>query len=599
MKQFFKYFFASVLAGLFLFFLIFVIIVMVSPEKKPLMVKADSVLHIDMQEAIGELTYSKPNLTASGIEDAGKLGVRDITQAIHYATTDKKIKGIYLDVSSINAGMATAEEVRNSLKKFKASGKFIIAYSELYTKGGYYMASLADEIYMYPTGMLEWNGLGSEKMFFKKALEKLDVDVQIIRGSNNKFKSAVEPFFLEKMSESNRLQTEKFVNSFWDHIVNEVSVARNITSEQLNLIADDMLIYNAQSTVDQKFVDALKFEDQVVNILKEKVGVAKGKDLASIKLRKYVKYATRKQKIKKLNKENIAIVYATGEIRSGKGDIESIGSETTAKLVREARLNDSIKAVVLRVNSPGGSALASDVIWREIQLTKAKKPVVVSMGDVAASGGYYIACAADRIFAQPNTITGSIGVFGMVPNMERMLEDKVGITIDRVQTNKHANIMSVTKALSDEEYKLIQQGVDEIYDDFITKVSLGRGMTKEQVDSIGQGRVWTGTDALEINLVDEIGGLDKAIAHAAKLANIEKPFIMQLPKQKENPLEEFLEALSQGEEDQDEGIMSVKYTNGKTSIIDNLMKYVDELNHISNTKADQIQARLPYDIQIN
>lgn len=565
---------------------------------KPIRVDDSSILHIELSEAIGEKSFFKPEFTSDGIGNAGKVGVRDITESIKYAAADDKIKGIYLDVSSVQAGMATIEEVRNALKTFKKSGKFIVSYSEVYTKSGYYLASLADEVYMYPTGLLEWNGLGSERMFFKNMLDKLDVDVQIVRGSNNKFKSAVEPFMYDKMSEANRKQTEKYMFSFWDHIVSEVSQAKNIPVAQLNNVADSLLLSNATKTVEHSFVTALKYEDEVIDNLKAKTNRKEDEELNLITLEKYMKFVDRKMKVKNINKQNIAVVFATGEISSGKGDLESIGSETTVKLIREAKEDTAIKAVVLRVNSPGGSALASDVIWREIMLTKKVKPVVVSMGDLAASGGYYISCAADRIFAQPNTITGSIGVFGMIPNAERFLNNKVGITVDRVKTNSHSNLMSITKPLTDEEYKIIQKEVDNIYNDFITKVSEGRGISKEMVDSIGQGRVWTGLDALEIKLVDEIGGIDDAVAYAAKLAKVETPIVQEFPKDKEDKFAEFLEALSEEEKQEETKSAYFKSNYANATLVEEVFSYVNQISKISTHPADRIQARMPYVISV-
>lgn len=603
MKQFFKYFLASGLAyivfGLiFLFITIGIISSMFNSGPKPIRVDDSSILHIELSEAIGEKSFFKPEFTSDGIGNAGKVGVRDITESIKYAAADDKIKGIYLDVSSVQAGMATIEEVRNALKTFKKSGKFIVSYSEVYTKSGYYLASLADEVYMYPTGLLEWNGLGSERMFFKNMLDKLDVDVQIVRGSNNKFKSAVEPFMYDKMSEANRKQTEKYMFSFWDHIVSEVSQAKNIPVAQLNNVADSLLLSNATKTVEHSFVTALKYEDEVIENLKAKTNRKEDEELNLITLEKYMKFVDRKMKVKNINKQNIAVVFATGEISSGKGDLESIGSETTVKLIREAKEDTAIKAVVLRVNSPGGSALASDVIWREIMLTKKVKPVVVSMGDLAASGGYYISCAADRIFAQPNTITGSIGVFGMIPNAERFLNNKVGITVDRVKTNSHSNLMSITKPLTDEEYKIIQKEVDNIYNDFITKVSEGRGISKEMVDSIGQGRVWTGLDALEIKLVDEIGGIDDAVAYAAKLAKVELPIVQEFPKDKEDKFAEFLEALSEEEKQEETKSAYFKSNYTNATLVEEVFSYVNQISKISTNPADRIQARMPYVISV-
>lgn len=603
MKQFFKYFLASGLAyiifGIIFFFIISGIISsMFNAGPKPIMVDENTVLHIDFSKPIGERTYSKAEFNGESFEDVGKIGVRDVTEAIKYAATDEKIKGIYLDLSMVNSGIATIEEVRNSLKEFKKSGKFVVAYAEIYSKSSYYIASLADEVYLYPTGLVDWNGLSTQKMFFKNMLSKLDIDMQIIRGSNNKFKSAVEPFMYDQMSDAARLQTERFLNSFWSHMTNEVSQVRDISSEKMNMIADSALLKDGESALNFKFITGLKYEDEVIEGLRAKMEVKEEDKVNAIPLNKYVKYSKRKLRVKNLEKKNIAVVYATGEIRSGKGNMEMIGSETTAKLIKEARENDSIKALVLRVNSPGGSALASDVIWREIMLTKKKKPVVVSMGDVAASGGYYISCAADRIFAQPNTITGSIGVFGMIPNMQGFFNNKLGITFDGVKTNKHADVMSINKPLSEEEYKLIQEGVDDVYDDFITKVSEGRGISKAMVDSIGQGRVWTGLDARDIKLVDEIGGLDDAIAYAAQLANIETPVVMELPKEKEDPFEAIMEALAKGEPEEGEDNLSVsaRSMNVSSKWMKSIVSYLDGLQHIADHKQDRIQARLPLEL---
>ena len=598
MKQFFKYFLASGLANL-VFGLIFFFIIVGSVsaivggafkmDSTRVSVKKNSILKIDFDKPIGERTYSQPLFTGEGIEIVGEMGINSIVESIEYAKTDDKIKGIYLNAGFLSVGLANLEELRDALEDFKTSDKFIIAYSEGYTQGTYYLASVSDEIYLYPTGSLSWSGLASERIFFKQMLDKLDIDMQIIRGSNNKFKSAVEPFITDKMSEANREQTEKYMFSFWNHIVDGVSKSRNISSEELNEIANNMSISNAEKALEHNFITGLKYQDEVNEILKNKVGVEDEEDLHFITLDNYLDYASRKLLVKRRKKQNIALVYANGQIMSGKGSNETIGSITTVKHLKEARLNDSIKAVVLRVNSPGGSALASDVIWREIELIKkAGKPVVVSMGDLAASGGYYISCNADRIFAQENTITGSIGVFGMIPNAERFFKNKVGITFDRVKTNKHADLLSISKPLTEEEYTVIQKEVDRIYDDFITKVSQGRSISKEMVDSIGQGRVWSGKDALAINLVDEIGGIEEAIQHAATLANIENPVIMEIPKAKKNSLQDIMKIL---DEEKDESARTLLKANTVTG---ELFGVLQTLKNINVQSQDRIQARMPY-----
>jgi protease IV len=596
MKQFFKYFLASGLAyivfGLLFFFIIIGIGSTVFKAPEAVSPKKDSVLHLKFDNPISETTYFEIDQTT--FQPVNRLGINDIIRSIEYAETDESIKGIYLEPSILTVGLANLEEIHDALERFKETGKFIVAYSEVYSQGAYYLASVADESYIYPTGALSWMGLSSEKMFFKQMLDKLDIDMQIIRGSNNKFKSAVEPYFLDKMSEANKLQTEKYLFSFWDHMVGEISNANGISVEELNRMANEMTVSSAQKAVEYTMITATKYQDEVENILKEKLELKEKEKLNTISLSDYMEYAKRKMLVKNRGVKNIAIVYANGQIMSGKGNPELIGSETTVNHLRKARLNDSIRAVVFRINSPGGSALASDVIWREVELIKkAGKKVVVSMGDLAASGGYYIACNADRIFAQENTITGSIGVFGVLPNAEKFFENKVGITFDRAKTNKHADIMSISKPLSEDEYDLIQDEVDRIYDDFITKVSKGRNIPKSMVDSIGQGRVWSGKDALDINLVDEIGGIEEAIAYAAKITNIKEPRIMDIPAVKKDPIEDIIKSILDKEEDE----ASVSFSTPGTfsaQIIDQL-RLLSAINFMAQ---DRIQARLPYLITI-
>jgi len=596
MKQFFKYFLASGLAyivfGLILFLIIIGISSVIFEGPEPVSVERNSVLHLKFDQPISETSYFQLEPTA--LKAVNVMGLNDIVRSIDYAAEDDKIKGIYLEPSFMSVGLGGLEEIHDALERFKKSEKFIVAYSEAYSQGGYYLASVADEIYVYPTGAMEWSGLSSEKMFFKQMLDKVGVEMQIIRGSNNKFKSAVEPYFLEKMSDANREQTEKYLFSFWDHWVAEISKARGVSVSDLNSFADNMIISSPAKAVDNKLATAVKYQDEVEGILKEKLSLTEKDKLKSVGLSDYMEYTKTKLLVKNSGVKNIAIVYANGEIVSGKGTAEMIGSETTVQHLRKARNNDSIKAVVLRVNSPGGSALASDVIWREIELIKKSgKKVVVSMGDLAASGGYYISCNADRIFAQENTITGSIGVFGVVPNAQKLMNEKVGITFDRAKTNEHADLMSFTKPLTDEEYSVIQKEVDRIYDDFISRVAEGRGISKAMVDSIGQGRVWSGKDALSINLVDEIGGIEEAVAYAAELAKISNPRVMDIPKKKVDAAEEILKALSQDNEDNE---VSAFYKPGSFS--GEIMEQLKQLNSINLQSQDRIQARLPYLITI-
>lgn len=552
MKQFFKMMFASMIAMLVTFFIAMIIFIAVigtlissatSSTEKKVDVKENSVLHLKFDYEIKDRTSNNPfeNIDFSTFEAQENLGLDLILTNIEKAKTDDRIKGIYLDLTTLRTGMASLEEIRLALKDFKKSGKWIISYSEVYTQGTYYLASLSDKIYLNPAGLVEMRGLATQLMFFKNALEKLDVEMQIIR--HGKFKSAVEPFMLEKMSDSNREQMNLILSTAWGSMLKDISESRKISIEELNAIADDIKIQTAEDAVKFGVVDKVMFKDEVLDEIKAKTGATSYDDINYISLRKY---SNAKAKANK-SKNEIAIVYASGEINSGKSQNETMGSETISEAIREARLDDNVKAIVLRVNSPGGSALASDVMWREVVLAKKVKPVVVSMGDVAASGGYYIACAADKIVASEKTITGSIGVFGVIPNAQGLFNNKLGITFDVAKTNKHGDIMTIFRPLTAEEKDIIQIGVEKIYDDFITKVGEGRGMSKEQVDSIGQGRVWTGLDAKKIGLVDEIGGIDKAVAIAKDLAKLTDYKTVDYPKLKD-PFEQFIISLSEGAE---------------------------------------------------
>lgn len=554
MKQFFKMMFASMLAMLVTFFITMLIFIAVigtivssatSTTEKVVDVKNNSILHLQLNYQIKDRTSNNPfeNFDFSTFEAQDNLGLDKILANINKAKSDDKIKGIYLDLTSLNTGMASIEEIRNALKDFKKSGKWIVSYSEVYTQSTYYLASLSDKIYLNPAGLVEMRGLASQLMFFKNALEKLEVEMQIIR--HGKFKSAVEPYMLEKMSDSNREQMELILNTAWGSMLKDISESRKISIEKLNEIADGIKIQTAKDALAHKFVDKLAFKDEFLDELKKRVGAGSYDDINYISLSKYNNSTPEKEE--NVSKNQIAVIYASGDIISGKSNDGSMGSETISEAIREARLDENVKAIVLRVNSPGGSALASDVMWREVVLAKKVKPVVVSMGDVAASGGYYIACAANKIVANEKTITGSIGVFGVIPNAQGMFNNKLGITFDFAKTNKHADIMTMFRPLTAEEKDIIQIGVENIYDDFITKVGEGRGMTKEQVDSIGQGRVWTGLDAKKIGLVDEIGGIDEAIAIAKDLAKLEDYNLVDYPKLKD-PIEQFMLSITEGAE---------------------------------------------------
>jgi protease IV len=594
-KTFWASLLATVLAGLIVtgFFFLMLNVALSGLDDlfqpKKFRVEENSVLHFKLNSSIGDYSYADFNKGTFQMKE--QFGVMEILDGLEIAKNDDKVKGIFIECDGVAGGYATVKEIRDGIEDFKESGKFVVSYSENYTTKGYYLSSIADEMYVFPSGMIKFLGIGAEKMFIKGTLEKLDVEMQIIRGSNNKFKSAVEPLLYTEMSDASREQTQKYLHVLWDEVLNAVSKSRKLKKSRLNQIADSVFIRKSGDAVKYKMADGVKYYDEMLELLGEKAGT--GKD--TVKLVSFKKYALKKTKknrtLKKLRPKNIAVVFAEGEIVEGYGDISQIGGKKTSKLIRDARLDDDIKAIVLRINSPGGSALASDQIWREVKLTKESgKPIIVSMGDVAASGGYYIACASDKIYAQPNTITGSIGVFGIVPYLGKMYENKLGITFDRVQTNEHA-IITLNKKLSEDELLIVQEEVDAIYDDFISKVAEGRGMKKSMVDSIGQGRVWAGADAIEIGLVDEFGGIYDAINYAAEQASISADSIeIQLyPKSDANGFMELLEVF----EEMDTQTSMVKPANSIETQIKDIYNYLRTVN-----SEKSIQARMPYLIWI-
>lgn len=561
-------------------------------------VTENTVLQIQLDDQISERKPGGSDFAAI-LNSEGVMGLDEILENIEWAKTDSRIEGIMIDVTMIPAGWATLEEVRNALIDFKASGKWVIAYSEYYTHSSYYLASVADEIYLYPEGGMVFQGYHSELAFVKGMLEKLEIDMQIIRGSNNKFKSAVEPLINTEMSDANREQTLRFLTTMWNHMISGISEERGISVDELNIIADSVLLRTADDAVTYGLVDGVMYKDELLANIDSKLELAEEEEVNMVTLAQYIRssdYKKRKHsegeddEKKDKPKNEVAVVYCVGGIESGDGDDMTIGSERISQAIRDARLDDDVKAIVLRVNSPGGSALASDVIWREVVLAQEVKPVVVSMGDVAASGGYYISCAADYIFAQPNTITGSIGVFGVLPNMQGFWNNKLGVTFDGVGTNDNSNFGSLNRPLTDEEFKLIQEGVDDIYGDFIGKVADGRGMTPADVDSIGQGRVWSGVDAIEIGLVDELGGLEDAIAYAANLAELEDGDYKttSLPEQEENP---FMEIMAQME-DMDARTQILE----EIGVNDDMLMFWQYATSLKNMEG--YQARMPYYITI-
>ena len=547
-------------------------------DEKEVVVKENSILKMDLEGPISDRQASNPfaNLGSGAMfEEPEDNGLGAITRKIRSAAEDSKIKGIYLNFKGLQAGFATIQELRAALSDFKRKGKFIYAYGETFSEREYYLASVADKVFVNPQGGVEWKGLAMQLMFFKKTLEKLDVDVQVYR--HGRFKSAIEPFLMERMSAANRLQSEIYLNSIWGSMNEAVAASRKMSVDELNALANNL---NAQFPEEMtgKLIDQLAYEDEVTAELKKKVGV---KDTAKYKFLEFSNYKPKKEKE---SSDKIAVIYATGSIAGGEGGDDEIGSDALARTIRTARLNKKIKAIVLRVNSPGGSALASEVIWREVVLAKKTKPVVVSMGDVAASGGYYISCGADKIFAEPNTITGSIGVFGLIPNLGRMMENKFGITVDTVNTNKYSDVGNAMRLATPTESAYIQKSVEQVYSTFMTRVADGRKLTIAAVDSIGQGRIWTGADAKNIGLVDELGGLNDAILFAAKKAGLKEYGLTELPKIK-NPFEVFL-----GKQQKDVEEQVMKQSLGETYI------WFKQARQIMQLKG--VQARLPFEIII-
>lgn len=586
--SFWRIFWPSLLASLILsvFGWIFWLIVFGSLIGEEPNAKDSRVLHMTLSGAIGERSSSTLNPSSFTMDKT--TGLADILTGLEKAKEDKHVKGIYLELGNVQCGYATAMEIRNALKDFKKSGKFLVAYlnGEVITQKQYYISSVANEVYGFSTSAMEFIGLGGELIFFKNTFDKLGIEMQVIRGSNNDFKSAVEPYFRTNMSDSSRLQTQRYMSSIWSDIRSQIAADRKLTVEQLNDIAENAKIQRVDDAVKFKLIDAAKYRDEVEGIVLKK---SKLKDLKNIMT--FEEYATKGFKNKQLafttdfSSANVAVIVAEGAITVN-GD--EMTSEKICKYFREVRNNDKIKVVVFRVNSPGGSALASEEIWREVSLTTKKKKVIVSMGDVAASGGYYISTPATTIFAEPTTITGSIGVFGVIPYTGGFMENKLGLTFDRVQTNKHS-VLSTNRKLTPEEMSLIQAEVDQIYTQFKKRVADGRGLTTSQVQVIARGRVWTGVDALKIGLVDKLGGMNDALAFAIKEAKVKDAKVQYYPKVKEDPFEEILDQLSK----EDKESVKIKQQ-AVPKVIDDLTKRLMKLESYSG-----IQMRMPYEIDFH
>jgi protease-4 len=588
MREFFKYVFATVVGFvisivLLMIFFVVIIAALVSSvtDDKKVEVTSNSVLYLNLDQSIKERTPIKRfgNLPIIGSMEDKSIGFNDIIKSLKKAKTDDHIKCIYLNVSAPSAGKATLKEIRDALIDFKKSNKQILAYSEVYNQDAYYLASVADKVYLNPQGALEFKGFSSELTFFKGALEKLGVEAQIIRVGN--YKSAVEPFINDKMSDYNRQQVTAYVGGLYNVFLSGISSSRNIPKDSLFVYANEYRIQQPQDALTYKLVDGLRYKDEIIKELKSLSDRDAGEKLNSISINDYAEDASSGNY---QASSKIAVIYANGDIVGGEGSDNMIGSERISREIRKARLDSNVKAIVLRINSGGGSALASDVMWREVLLSKKVKPVIASFGDVAASGGYYMACAADSIFVQPNTITGSIGVFGIIPNFQNLLNNKLGVTFDGVKTGKYSDIMSTNRPLTPGERLIIQTDVNHVYDNFISRVADGRKKTKNYINSIGGGHVWIGTDAVRIGLADRLGNFQDAITAAAKKAKIKDYRVAEYPE-KVDPLNKLLSDSKD----------NVRVYFAKQELGDNYLIYEQMKNVIKNAG---MQARLPYEIRV-
>ncbi len=577
----------ATIVGLFIFFMLlffgFIFIGAVfGSDSETVQVKENSVIELDLSK----VTYDyagKTNFKDFQFYDDKHNGLSDIIKAVEYAKTDEDIKGISILNNESNLGIAQTKALRDALEDFKKSGKFVYSYADMYTQKGYYLNSVANAVYLNPIGEFDFKGLSTEIMFFKDFQEKYGIKMEVIR--HGKYKSAVEPFLENKMSEANREQTMALLNSVWNSVVTDISKSRNISVARLNEIAAGLLARKPEMALKEKLIDKVAYEDVYHNDIKKALKVDAKDDYETVTIEEYSEMVAVTAKGPD-TKDKIAVIYAQGEILGGEGDVDIIGEGSMRRAIKEAREDEKVKAIVLRIDSPGGSALTSELIWREIELTKKVKPVVVSMGNVAASGGYYIACNANTIFAEANTITGSIGVFGTLPNLTQAAS-RLGITTETVKTHENASNYSPFVPLDDNMRAYYQESVETIYSTFVNRVSKGRGLTFEQVDAIGQGRVWSGADALKIGLVDKIGGMDDALKEAASLAKIKEYRIENYPEY-EKSFEDVLAKF--GLAQTREAIMREELGEENYAIVQRIKK-------LKSMKG--VQVIMPYQISIN
>jgi protease-4 len=587
--NFFKTFLASCLGSLVALIALFLIMIMVSAgivaglvggADEQVIVNENSVLQLNLDAEITEQQVDNPFEGVFGSE-APNVGLLQLKQAIKNAKTDPKIKGIFLNVSYPMTGFSTIEEIRQSLLDFREEGKWVIAYSDAMSEGAYYLASAADKIYLNPEGEVEFNGLAIEVTFFKKMFDKLEVKPEIFRVGE--FKSAVEPFILEKMSPANRLQLTEMVNSIYDHVLDRVSEARGIERGKLEEISDKMLVRNAKLSVEHGLVDSLLYYDQVLDELRSKLDLKEDAKVKFIRYNKYRKSYTSAASTTSSNE--VAVIVADGTILPGNDDQGVIGGDAFAAEIRKARENDKVKAIVIRINSPGGSFVASDMMWREVTLAAEKKPVIASMSDYAASGGYYLAMGCDTIVAQPHTITGSIGIFSVLFDASGLLSNKLGITFDDVKTGEYGDMITISRPLTDAEKNVWQTRTEEIYETFTAKAAAGRNMSQDKLKEVASGRVWTGVQAKERGLVDVLGNFNDAIEIAAEKAGIADDYKVRLyPRQKP-----FFEELMEGLEE------NSRVSAMKAELGDNYIyyQYWQRVKSYNGT-----QARMPYEFII-
>jgi protease-4 len=588
MGSFFKSLLASCLGTLIaLSVLIFGGIMIVgqiaSAAEKPTTVKSNTVLHIKLDQPVPERTNNL-EMNPFDLSNQRILGLQEIVTTLEKAKEDADIKGIFLEMNNLSMGQSTASVLRDAILDFKESDKFIYTYSDYYSQGAYYMASAADQIYISPLGFVDFKGFSSMIPFFKGMLDKIGVEMQVIMVGN--FKSATEPYRLTEMSDENRLQVREFLEGLYQLFLEDIGASRNLSVSELRAIANEMAVRRADDAVAVGLIDKVGHRDEIFSSIRTQLGLKMDEKIPFISLNDYAKSTGSGKDYSA--KDKIAVIYAEGNILSGKTDPGAIGDYEYTRMIRKIRQDKRVQAIVLRVNSPGGSAIASENIWRELMLAKSNgKPIVVSMGDYAASGGYYLAAAGDTILAEPNTLTGSIGVFSIIPNARELMTDKLGITMDTVKTAKYATGINLYYPLSQDERQALQAMTDQVYQVFLERVAEGRGMSVDQVHEIAQGRVWTGKKAVELGLVDQLGGLDDAIAIAADMAGLEKYRTAEYPAVKD-PLQQFLEELQNEEEVRSQLIRSELGEYGAV---------YEYYNQLKNAKG--VQARLPFILHWN